>query len=82
MSLYPVDMPDWLPDDVVEQMVERFEYLFLDDLQLALKLKELNRSRKRTLSIHSYMSMQRGGEWEAPGANSDLMTFDPPSDSE
>jgi hypothetical protein len=74
-SFYPVDLPDWLPDDVVQKMVDRFEHLLLQDLQMALKLKELN--CKRTLSVHSYTSMQHSGQWEAPGANSDLMSFDP-----
>jgi hypothetical protein len=77
-SFYAVDFPDWLPDDIVQKMVDIIEGYFLIDLEKAISFKKESTGRQRTLSMHSYLSTQSNAKWEAPAAKL-MATFKLPS---
>lgn len=57
-SFYPVDLPDWLPLNVVEQMVDIFGNFLIKEMHVALNSMDVtNQSRhKQSLSSQSVMS--------------------------
>ena len=72
-TFYPVDLPDWLPLDVVKTMVKRFENYFLAELThfilTVMKAKTMKQQKKGHLSTESgdsFLSVSSGSSLPGP----------------
>jgi hypothetical protein len=53
-TLYPVELPPWLPEDILAQMLQKYEALWVKHLKLMMdSLTSPQKRRARALSIES-----------------------------
>jgi hypothetical protein len=60
-----VYLPDWLPEDVMQEMVVRFKALFLEDLRLAVAnaTSKLTKDEVRRLACLSIRNLPSSLLW-------------------
>ena len=76
-NLYPVCLPPWLPDDVLEKMIQRFGRKLYDELQQLPDIDDIESGSLLAVRGHKKsLSLESAGESVSSAGSNDMVIVD------